>query len=334
VEGDNQGQPAPGSSEASAAGTTDSSVTDAAVSTGTTTEAATPVGTDEHDSSTATAEESATERQSRRERQREARKQAATPAPVPEPVKTPAEIIAEHEAQQRAAHEAQQKRQAEQQRYARYIGEDPVNPNDPQSPTRYQQLLNEANTPIPDGDDQFYTEESRALAAKVNRARQQLQELNERRGMLSEVFTPAQQAAQLQARDWLGNELERGLADAGLDVPDILSSAQGIKDPNAMIPAIVKSMADKIEARVAAPLNEKIADLEDDLAAEKSENDALRRQLGGAAPQALRGGSVAAGTPIYTRERLSQMLRTPEGIKEYRRNQSEISRQEAAGLIR
>jgi hypothetical protein len=93
-------------------------------------------------------------------------------------------------------------------------------------------------------------------------------------------------------------------------------------------------MADKIEARVAAPLNEKIADLEDDLAAEKSENDALRRQLGGAAPQALRGGSVAAGTPIYTRERLSQMLRTPEGIKEYRRNQSEISRQEAAGLIR
>jgi hypothetical protein len=336
VEGDNQGQPAPGSSEAPAAGTTDSSVTDAAVSTEATTEAATPdSGTSDSPSETSgSAEETPTERQSRRERQREARKQAAATPPPPEPVKSREQIIAEHEAQQRAAHEAQQKRQAEQQRYAKYIGEDPVNPNDPQSPTRYQQLLSEANTPIPDGDDQFYTEESRALAQRVNRARQQLQELNERRGLLQEVYTPAQQAAQLQARDWLGNELERGIAELGLNVPEVLSSVQGIKDPNALIPQIVKTMGEKIKAAAVAPLNEKIEDLEDDLAAKDSEIDALRRQLGGAAPQALRGGSVAAGTSIYTRERLSQMLRTPEGIKEYRRNQSEISRQEAAGLIR
>jgi hypothetical protein len=48
-----------------------------------------------------------------------------------------------------------------------------------------------------------------------------------------------------------------------------------------------------------------------------------------------RGGAVAGvnGT-IYTRERLRDMLSTPAGVAEYRRNQAEIQRQEAAGLIR
>ncbi len=320
MEGENQGQPAPVASEAPVAGTAEPTATDVAASPEGSPESSTPVGTDA-EASTATAEETATEEaKSRRERQREARKQAATPAPVPEPVKTPAQIIAEHEAQQQAAREAQERTTREQQRYARYIGEERVNPNDPNSPTRYQQLWNEANTPIPDGDDQFYTEETRAKVASVNRARQQLAELNERRGMLSEVFTPAQQAAQLQARDWLGNELERGIAELGFDVPEVLASVQGIKDPNALIPTIVKTMGEKIKAAVTAELQPKIDDLEDDLAAEKSENDALRRQLGGAAPQALRGGSVAAGgalTPstyaaMDPTERM-KLRATPEG---------------------
>lgn len=267
------------------------------------------------------ADETPEQKNARRQRQREARKQAAqAPPEPPAAAKSPAEIIAEHEAQQRAAYEAQQKRQAEQQRYAKYIGEDPVDPNNPQSPTRYQQLLAEASTPIPDGDDQFYTEETRQLVARVNKARQQLAELNERRGMLSEVYTPAQQAARLEAKDWLGNELERGIAELGLNVPEVLASVQGIKDPNALIPQIVKTMGEKIKAAVAAPLNEKIEDLEDDLAAERSENDALRRQLGGAAPQALRGGAVAAGgalTPaayaaMDPTERM-KLRATPEG---------------------
>lgn len=326
MEGENQGQPAVGSSEAPAAGTTESSVTDAAASTDQTTQTATPdSGTSDSPSETSgSAEETPTERQSRRERQREARKQAAQapPEPAAAAAKTPAEIIAEHEAQQRAAREAQERQEAEQQRYAKYIGEDRVNPNDPNSPTRYQQLLNEASTAIPDGDDQFYTEETRALVARVNRARQQLAELNERRGMLSEVYTPAQQAAQLQARDWLGNELERGLSEAGFDVPEILSSAQGVKDPNAMIPTIVKTMTEKIEARVATPLKEKIEDLEDDLAAKDSEIDALRRQLGGAAPQALRGGSVA-GVGSMTRE---QFMALPKDQKDaIRRNPAALA---------
>lgn len=310
MEGENQGQPAPVSSEAPAAGTTEvASVTDAAVSTGTTPEAATPdLGTSDSPSETSeTAEETPTERQSRRERQREARKQAAqAPPEPPAAAKTPAEIIAEHEAQQRAAYEAQQKLQQERQRYAKYIGDDPVDPNNPQSPTRYQQLLNEASTAIPDGDDQFYTEETRQLVAKVNKARQQLAELNERRGMLNDVYTPAQQAAQLQARDWLGNELERGIAELGLNVPEVLASVQGIKDPNALIPQIVKTMGEKIKAAAVAPLNERIEDLEDDLAAKDSEIDALRRQLGGAAPQALRGGSVA-GVGAMTREQFMSL---------------------------
>ena len=340
MEGENQGQPAPVSSEAPAAGTTEAtSVTDAAVSTGTTPEAATPdLGTSDSPSETSeAAEETPTERQSRRERQREARKQAAAQAPTepPPPPKTPAEIIAEHEAQQRAAYEAQQKQEAERRKFAKRIGDDPADPNNPNGPTRYQQLLSEASIPIPDGDDQFYTEETRQLVARVNRAREKLADLDERRALLNDVYTPAQQAARLEAKDWLGNELERGIAELGLNVPEVLASVQGIKDPNALIPQIVKTMGEKIKAAAAAPLNEKIEDLEDDLAAERSENDALRRQLGGAAPQALRGGSVAAGTPpVYTRERLREMLRTPDGIAEYRRNKSEIDRQEAAGLIR
>lgn len=282
------------------------------------------------------ADETPEQKNARRQRQREARKQAAAQAP-PEPpaaAKTPAEIIAEHEAAQAAAREAQQKQEAERQKFAKRIGDDPADPNNPKGPTRYQQLLSEASIPIPDGDDQFYTEETRQLVARVNKAKQQLADLDERRALLNDVYTPAQQAAQLQARDWLGNELERGIAELGLNVPEVLASVQGIKDPNALIPQIVKTMGEKIKAAAVAPLNEKIEDLEDDLAAKDSEIDALRRQLGGAAPQALRGGSVAAGTTVYTRERLSQMLRTPEGIAEYRRNQAEISRQEAAGLIR
>lgn len=282
------------------------------------------------------ADETPEQKNIRRQRQREARKQAAQAPPEPAPaVKSPAEIIAEHEAQQRAINEAREKQEAERKRFAKRIGDDPADPNNPNGPTRYQQLLSEASIPIPDGDDQFYTEETRQLVARVNRAKQQLADLDERRALLNEVYSPAQQAAQLQARDWLGNELERGIAELGLNVPEVLASVQGIKDPNALIPQIVKTMGEKIKAAVTAPLAEKIEDLEDDLAAKDSEIDALRRQLGGAAPQALRGGSVAAGTnQIYTRERLSQMLRTPEGIAEYRRNQAEISRQEAAGLIR
>ena len=46
------------------------------------------------------------------------------------------------------------------------------------------------------------------------------------------------------------------------------------------------------------------------------------------------GGTAVNGTGTYTRERLRQMMATPEGMDEYRRNRAEIERQEAAGLIR
>lgn len=282
--------------------------TDGTASDGATASAATDTPTDG---------ESTTARSERRQRQREARKQAATAAPAAEqlaPVKTPAEIIAEHEAQRQATEAAQQRQRQEQQRYARWIGDDPVNPNDPNSPTRYQQLWNDANTPIPDGDDKFFTDETRALVQRVNRAREQLTELNERRGMLQEVYSPAQQAAKREALDWLGNELERGMAEVGMNPQEVITA---IKDPSVAIPTIIKQIASLKDAEYRPQLDE----LEDELAAKDSEIDALKRQLGGAAPQALRGGVAAGGGGALTYERYMAMdstermrLRsTPEG---------------------
>lgn len=306
-----------GTETASAPASTDGTVSDGA-------SAATETTTDS---------ESTTARSERRQRQREARKQAAvaTPAdqPAPEPVKTREEIAAEIRAQDAADQAAQQRQRQEQQRYAQWIGDDRANPNDPQSQTRYQQLWSEANTPIPDGDDKFFTDETRALVQRVNVARSKLQELNERRGMLGEVYGTAQHAARLEAKDWLGNELERGLSEIGLDPKQVIAA---IKDPNVAIPTIVKQISAAKDAEYQPQLDE----LEDELAAKDSEIDALKRQLGGAAPQALRGGVAAGvnGHVVYTRETLRDMLSTPEGIAEYRRNRAEIERQETAGLIR
>jgi hypothetical protein len=294
VEGDVQSQSAPAPSEAPAAGTATETATDVAASTEVTQESTPPAGTGEDASSTAAAEATATDEspRTRRERQREARKQAAPP---PDPVKSREEIAAEIRAQDAADRAAQERQQRDQQRYAQWIGEDRANPNDPNSPTRYQQLWNEANTPIPDGDDKFFTDETRALVQRTNAARSKLQELNERRGMLQEVWTPAQQQALIQTRTDVGNEIEALIAAKGLPAAEIIAS---IKDPSTALQTVFNDVFARLEAAKDAHYKPQIEELEEDLAAEREENDSLRRQLGGSAPQPLRGG-VAAGVNGY-----------------------------------
>lgn len=72
------------------------------------------------------------------------------------------------------------------------------------------------------------------------------------------------------------------------------------------------------------------------LKALEADRNAWRVRAGGAeAADTSSGGTAANGSGlIYTRERLRQMMQTPAGMAEYRRNKAEIERQERAGLIR
>lgn len=279
-------------------GTTDSSVT--ALEEATTTEA----------SSTET---ETPEAKSRRERQAERRKQATPPPPPAPRAPTPDEIIAAHEARQAEIRQAQERAQAEFQRRAKYIGETPADPNNPQGPTVYQQLLNEVNAPLPDLPAEYaqVTPEQdaahRAAVKRRNDAIVKLQEFNERRGLIQAEAEPLQQASRTEALNWIGNQFERGLADVGVDVQAVLSAGAAVA-PDDRMPAIVKALA----AQIASPLNARIAEIEDDLAAQKEETDSWRRRAGGSADQVLRGGSPANGTGGSVLQRLIQQAGSRE----------------------
>ena len=162
--------------------------------------------------------------------------------------------------------------------------------------------------------------------AKRDKASAQFQELTERRQLIENDLTPvrqmAQQAARTEAMQWFGDRFEAALAERGVDVQKVIGPHLSKADP---MPSILADLTTAIEA----PHLARISELEEQHAADQSQIDALTRQLGGAAPQPLRGGPVAGNGHIYTRAELASMP-----IHVYRQNRSEIERQEAAGLIR
>jgi hypothetical protein len=328
--------PAAPASEAPPAGTA-IEATAAAPSTDIASEPATPAGTDSSESTAAaeaTAVESETpEAKSRRERQAEKRKQ---PTPPPPKAPTPEEIIAAYERQRQEREQTEAARRAEAERDAKYLGENKVKTDSGEEITRYEQLRREAFANIPDpGEYGMVTPEAyeahKAALAKRDAAIREFNEYTGRRELVANRIEPIRSSAVQQARSeamqWFGDRFEAGLAESGLDVQALIAPHLSKPDP---MPAILADLKSAIER----PHLHRIAELEDQHAADQSQIQSLTRQLGGEAAQPLRGGSVATGSQVYTRERLAQMMRSPEGLAEYRRNKAEIERQEAAGLIR
>jgi len=287
-------QSAAGASDVDATGTA-SEATDVTTDSGDTTGATTPGGTTES-SVTAPAEEAGTDTdtQSRRDRQRAARKQ---PTPAPAPAQTPEQIIAAYEAKRQADEQSAAVAKAERERYARWTGDTPYDPRSPDGPTVYQQLQQIASQPVPTVSYETNVDEYNAKLAEINGAKARLAELDERRGLRGEVATVERQTARQEALGWVGERFEAGLAEAGIDVEKVLKAGLGQPDP---MVAIVKAVASELKAQQAP----RVAELEDELAARDSEIDSLRRQLGGNASQAGRGGAAGANGAGTTLQRL------------------------------
>lgn len=71
-----------------------------------------------------------------------------------------------------------------------------------------------------------------------------------------------------------------------------------------------------------------------EMKAAEAQIGALRVRLGGDEIVSTVSGAPTTNGGLYTRQRLRDMMQTPAGMAEYRRNKAEIERQERAGLIR
>lgn len=251
---------------------------------------------------------------SRRDRERSAR--GETPSSEPEapaaespasplpPQPTREEIIAEHERQQAEARDREAAQTRERQRFAAWTGEAPADPANPSGPTVYQQLLERASQEIGEIDYATDTDAYNARVRDVNAARARLNEINERRAMLDALRSPFEQASRQEALTWIGQRFEAGLADAGVDTQAILAAGRGHADP---MTAIVKALATSLRTAIEGEYRPRIAELEEDASAKDSEIDALRRQLGGRAPQPVRGGTPVSSTAAPTLDALDAL---------------------------
>lgn len=241
------------------------------------------------------------EKPSRRQREQAARAKPEQQPPAPEnaPQQAPTtpsreEIIAEWQREQEAKQEAERAQQERASRFGRFTGDAPADPTDPNSPTLYQQLQATAYQTIPtlgyDADQQAFDARERVIAER-NRAQAQLAELDLRREMLNALAEPAQRTARQQALDWTGRQIEAGVAALGIDVQRVIAAGAGKPEPLA---PMVQAVGAEVRRAVEAELNPRIAELSEERDALQSEVAELRRQLGGRAPQVVRGGAPAA----------------------------------------
>jgi len=261
----------------------------------------------------ASAEDSAAEaqqqtRRTRRQREEDARAKAAPTAPAgdatpepataapertPPPAKTREEIIAEWQAEQDAQREQARAAEERKSRFARWTGDVPADPQNPTGGTLYERLQAVANQPVPslgyDADQQAFDARERVIA-DINRARVQLQEFDDRRGMLNALAEPAERNAWQRAVNQYGQQVERGIAALGLDVQAAVAAGAGKPEP--LVP-LIESVGRQMRALVESELKPQIADLTEERDALASEVSELRTQLGGRAPHVTRGGMAA-----------------------------------------
>lgn len=237
------------------------------------------------------------EKPSRRQREQAARakpeQQPPAPEDAPQAASAPSreEIIAEWQREQESKQEAERAQQERASRFGRFTGDAPADPADPTGPTLYQQVQAAAHQPIPalgyDADQQAFDARERVIAER-NRAQAQLAELDQRREMLNALAEPAQRTARQQALDWTGRQIEAGIAALGIDVQRVIAAGAGKPEPLA---PMVQAVGAEVRQAVEAELQPRIAELSEERDALQSEVAELRRQLGGRAPQVVRGGT-------------------------------------------
>lgn len=255
------------------------------------------------------AEEAASQPQkpSRKDREASARAKPAEPDPAPAAppaAKPPEQIIAEYEAGKIASAKAEADRKAEQERFAAWIGNTPVQDTNGGTVTAYERAKRLADQPVPtmpyEATQEQWTAYNERLG-EINAAKAEVADYDRFRGFLARVDEPVQQAraqasqeARSEALTWMGTSFERGLAEAGVDLAPVIAAGSAETVPDRKVPAMLKAVAEHVRTATAAPLQARIEDLEGDIATRDSEIDALTRRLGGKAPQAERGGTAAA----------------------------------------
>jgi hypothetical protein len=228
------------------------------------------------------------------------------------------------EAEKQRQAQTQQAREAAAKEFAEYIGEDGETDRlNAEIADLNRQIRAEVSDPQGadlDGDDGLLAQVAKreARLAEIQRAQGFQQKIanNIWNGIEYEILSPLQfpefasdPAAQARYRG-----AEGGIAGA-LKVAREVIRAAAIAEKDAEIVKIKESHQTAVKAL-------------------EADRNGWRVRAGGEeVADTSAGGQAANGGGVYTRERLRQMMETPAGMAEYRRNKSEIERQERAGLI-
>jgi hypothetical protein len=282
-------------------------------------------GDDDHDPETEpsegdTPEEAKSKAQKRRER-RQQREQERIDRAVEERIAAKErERQAETDRQQREA-EAQKAREERTKRFAAYIGEDGET-------DRLTAEVNELNRRIRAEIATIDQDSLDKIEADIRSKEARIASIREARGFEGEI------------RQDIWNGIEGQILSV-LRHPEFADQATKARYLNAEggIAGALDVYREVVREAAKSEAAAEIAEIKKAHATEKASLEAVARDWriragGEEVPDTTSGGSAGVGTEVFTRERLRQMMQTPEGIAEYRRNRKEIERQELAGLIR